>query len=339
MIGRNGFLIAATGFAFLALLTGCSSSSSSSSSSSAGQETFASPQAATDALVAAVRAHDKAQLEKIFGPDGSEIISSGDAVADRAEGERFLAAYDAQHRFDAGPGSNATTLIVGTQDWPFPVPIAKTDDNKKYFFDTEAGKDEILNRRIGRNELSTELVCLAIVDAERDYVTMRPMGGDLPVYARKILSDPGTKNGLYWPTAPGEPESPLGPLVAQAASEGYGEKARAARDSGMTTTDSQSHPPYHGYRYKLLISQGDAANGGKMDYFANGQLIGGFGVVAYPAQYGNSGIMTFITSHDGIVYQRDLGPDTEKTTQAMTEFDPGPGWTRAADAAHATTEP
>ena len=175
---------------------------------------FASPQAAVDSLVAAVRAHDKAALEKIFGPDGAEIISSSDPVADRAEGERFLAAYDAQHRLDPGPGTDATTLIVGTQDWPFPVPIVKTDDNKKYFFDTEAGRDEILNRRIGRNELSTELVCLAIVDAERDYVTMRPMGGDLPIYARKILSDPGTKNGLYWPTAAGQPESPLGPLVA-----------------------------------------------------------------------------------------------------------------------------
>ena len=298
-----------------AAVTGCASS--------AEPKKFASPQAAAGALVAALRAHDTAELEKIFGRDGGEIVSSGDPVADRAEGERFLAAYDAQHRLEADLGGNRLTLVVGTRDWPFPVPIVKAEDEKNYFFDTEAGKDEILNRRIGRNELSTEVVCLAIVDAQRDYVALRPMGGDLPEYARKIVSDPGKKNGLYWPTAQGERPSPLGPLVALAAAEGYGTTRRA----------DSAPPPYHGYRYRLLTSQGPNASGGAADYVVNGRLIGGFGVVAYPAQYGNSGIMTFITNHDGLVYQRDLGPNTETIARSMTQFDPGPGWARAADAA------
>jgi Protein of unknown function (DUF2950) len=298
--------------------------------SSAEPKKFSSPQAAADSLVSALRDQDTSRLEKIFGPDGGEIISSGDPVADRAAGSRFLAAYDAQHRLQTDADGGSTTLLIGTQDWPFPVPIVKAEDSK-YVFDTEAGKDELLNRRIGRNELSTEVVCLAVVDAERDYVRMRPMGGDLPLYARKLVSDPGTKNGLYWPTAAGEPPSPLGLLVAEAAAEGYGgAAAAAARAAG-------EHPPYHGYRYRLLTAQGAYANGGKTDYMVNGNLIGGFGVVAYPAQYGNSGIMTFITNHDGVVYQRDLGPSTESLAKAMTEFDPGPGWTRSADAAHTTT--
>jgi hypothetical protein len=288
---------------------------------------FTSPQAATDSLVAALRAHDTPQLHKIFGPDGDEITSSGDDVADRADAARFLAAYDQEHRLQTESDGSAT-LIIGTHGWPFPVPIVKRND--QYVFDSAAGRDEILNRRIGRNELATEKVCLAVVDAQRDYVALRPTGGDLPVYARRFVSDPGTKNGLYWPVKDGETPSPLGELVAEAAEEDYGTTTRPA---------DSAPPPYRGYRYRLLTSQGPHAKGGEIDYIVNGQLVGGFGVVAYPAQYGNSGIMTFITNHDGIVYQRDLGPQTETAAKSMTAFDPDAGWTKAADAAHPDTEP
>jgi hypothetical protein len=289
---------------------------------------FASPQAAVDALVAALRANDKDQLKQIFGPDGDAIIASGDDVGDQAEASRFLTAYDTKHSLQTEP-DGSTTLIVGANDWPMPVPIVKADD--EYVFDTLAGKDEILNRRIGRNELATQLVCLAIVDAERDYVAQRPMGGGLPVYARKIRSDPGTRDGLYWETQPGEPPSPLGPLIAYASAEGY----------GVATRPTDAPPPtYHGYRYRLLTAQGEHARGGAMDYEVNGQLVGGFAVVAYPANYGSSGIMTFITNHDGIVYERDLGLDTESIAKAMTKFDPGPEWTRDTSAStQPTTEP
>src|SRR5581483_11555365 len=212
-----------------ALVTGCATKPSPpptpppSTEPAAEQRTFASPQAAVDALVAALRANDKDQLRQIFGSDGDEIISSGDAVGDDAEANRFLVAYDAKHRLETDT-DGSTTLLVGSTDWPLPIAIVKAGN--EYVFDTDAGKDEILNRRIGRNELATQLVCLAIVDAERDYVAQRPMGGDLPVYARKILSDPGTKDGLYWPTQPGDPPSPLGPLVAYASAEGYGSTSR-----------------------------------------------------------------------------------------------------------------
>jgi hypothetical protein len=280
--------------------------------SSGGQKRFKSPQAAADSLVQALRAHDTAQLKQIFGPDSGEIVSSGDAVADRNQADRFLAAYDQQHRFETEADGDVT-LVIGDQDWPFPVPIVKNDNG--YVFDTAAGKDEILNRRIGRNELDTEQVCLAVIDAQREYAQKRPMGGDMDEYAPKFISDPGKKNGLFWPTGEGEAPSPLGLLVAEASHEGY-----TARTAG------QPPPPYHGYYYRLLTSQGPHATGGAEDYLVKGHLIGGFAIVAYPAQYGNSGIMTFMTNQDGVLYQRDLGPDTEKVAQTITSFDPGPEW-------------
>ena len=289
------------------------------------QTQFESPQAAVDSLVGALRKNDTSKLKSIFGPDAGEIISSGDPVADKAEGARFLSAYEDGHRFQTD-NQNRQVLLVGKQDWPFPVPIADDEKGKgKYVFDTAAGKDELLNRRIGRNELSAAQVCLAIVDAQREYVALRPNGGEIPLYASKVVSTPGTKDGLYWPTAENEPPSPLGELVAAASEEGYGTK----REEGKPP------PPYHGYRYRLLTAQGPSATGGAVDYIANGKLIGGFAVIAYPAQYGNSGIMTFITNHDGVVYQRDLGPNTETVAQAMGTFDPTNEWTRMLEAAQA----
>ena len=293
----------------LALVAGCASSPPSE------QTHFSSPDAAAQSLIDALRAGDDARLKQILGPAGDQILSSGDEVADRADAERFLALYDARHSVRPEDGG-ASTLQVGEEGWPFPVPIVKS--GRGYVFDAKAGKEEILNRRIGRNELSAQQVCLAIADAQRDYVALRPAGGDLPEYARKMISDPGARNGLYWPTAEGEPPSPLGPLAAMAAAEGYGAQGDAAGPP----------PAYHGYRYRLLTSQGPHATGGALSYIVGGRLIGGFAVVAYPAEYGNSGIMTFIVNHEGVVYQRDLGPDTEQAAQRMTAFDPGPGWTR-----------
>ena len=282
----------------------------------AQQEQFASPDAAAASFVGALRDHDEARLRQILGPHGTDILSSGDPVADQADVAGFLSLYDENHWIQPEPdGTN--TLVVGQAAWPFPLPIVKAGN--AYVFDTETGKEEILNRRIGRNELSAQQVCLAIADAQRDYVALQANGGDLPEYAWKLVSDPDKKNGLYWPTAEGEPPSPLGPLAASATEEGYG------------ASDTSRPRPYHGYHYRLLTAQGPHANGGALDYVVNGRLIGGFAVVAYPAQYGNSGIMTFITNHDGIVFQRDLGPDTPRIAQGLTEFDPGPEWTNAAD--------
>jgi hypothetical protein len=316
---QNGLIV--IGLAGLGV--GCTSSPATTAQPAAApaQSTrvFDSPEAAVRSLVDALRTHDTDQLRSIFRPDDDEIISSGDPVADQVEIDRFLTAYDTKHYLQSDL-AGGVVLYVGEQDWPFPVPIKNSGGG--YVFDSATGKEEILNRRIGRNELSAEQVCLAIVDAQRDYVAMRPMGGDLPVYARKLVSDAGTKNGLYWPTKEDEPASPLGPLVAYATREGYG---------STTRTSSEEPPPYHGYRYRLLTKQGPHANGGAMDYEVDGKLIGGFAVVAYPADYGNSGITTFVTNHDGVVYERDLGPDTEQVAQQMTEFDPGPGWVQAND--------
>jgi hypothetical protein len=315
---------AAAGTILLCMIVG---SGCSSSSNNTGMR-FDSPQAAVDSLVDALRANDTQRLKTIFGPKGDQIVSSGDPVQDQYQVGRFLEGYDKGHRLETEPDGNVT-LLVGEKDWPFPVPIIKVD--RGYAFDAAAGEEEILNRRIGRNELATEQVCLAVVDAQHDYAQMRPMGGELREYAPKLVSDPGKKNGLYWPTQEGEPPSPLGPLAATAAQEGYG-----ARNS------SSGPQPYHGYYYRLLTSQGPNAPGGATDYMVNGHLIGGFGVIAYPAQYGNSGITTFMTNHDGVLYERDLGPDTAKLAQSITSFDPGPEWKVDADAAAppgATTRP
>ena len=300
---------------------------------------YPSPEAAVDSLVAALRTNNTAELKSIFGPSGDQIISSGDPVADKAQVDHFLTNYDAKHQFQTQP-DGSTTLLIGDQDWPFPVPIVKVDGGVA--FNAAAGEEEILNRRVGRNELATEQVCLAIVDAQRDYAQMRPMGGALREYAQKLVSDPGKKNGLYWPTNEGEPPSPMGPLIANAAAEGYGKAGDDKAGDDKSGNDKPGQRPYHGYYYRLLTSQGPNATGGAEDYMVNGQLIGGFAIVAYPAIYGNSGVMTFMTNHDGILYERDLGEDTTRLAKAITAFDPGPEWKRsdvdadaAAAAAHA----
>ena len=277
-------------------------------------ENFASADAAVNALVVALRADDTKQLNTILGSDADALLSSGDQVADSNGRAAFLALYDEKHALHQTDKDDpdSMTLDVGNTDWPMPIPIVKGDDG--WFFDTEAGLDEILSRRIGRNELYTIQVCLAIVDAEREYAVKDYAGTGWREYAMKLRSDPGKKNGLYWETKPGEPESPMGDLVAEASEQGYNVGA------------NPEPRPFHGYFYKLITSQGAAAPGGELDYMAQGHMIGGFAVVAWPAEYGNSGIKTFIVSHHGHVYEKDLGDDTASIARDMKTFDPGPGW-------------
>jgi hypothetical protein len=280
---------------------------------------FGNPEKAVDALVAAVRADDVKGLCAIMGEESREILSSGDEVADRARRQRFLALFDEGHRIVVGrPGDDddegTRTLIVGNADWPFPIPLVRS--GSQWVFDAAAGRDEIVNRRVGENELTTIQVCKAIADAQKEYALNYSDGDGSGVrqYAQKIVSDPGRRNGLYWPTAAGEPESPLGEFVAAASAEGY-----VRKETGPT--------PYHGYCYRLLKAQGPNAPGGEVNYVVDGKLALGFAVVAYPADYGNSGVMTFIMAADGVVYQSSLGEKTAEVAQQMTAFDPGQGWT------------
>ncbi len=274
------------------------------------QRRFASLEAATSALVDAIRTGDRKAMLAIFGEEGKGIVWSGDEVSDRRARERFVAAYDEKHRLDGGGGK--VVLVVGRDDFPFPIPIVP--DGPSWRFDTAAGKEEILNRRIGQNELNTIQVCLAYVDAQREYYARDPDGDALLQYAQKFASSPGRRDGLYWPTSPGEPASPLGPFVARARGEGYSKR-------------SPNVPvPYWGYYYRILTAQGKDAPGGAYDYLAHGRLIGGFALVAYPAQYGVSGVMTFMVNHDGVVYQKDLGPNSAAIARAMRQFNPDSTW-------------
>jgi hypothetical protein len=277
------------------------------------QRTFKTPGEATDALVGALRAWSPDQFHQILGPVGGDVLDSGDAVADHNAADRFLREYDEKHELVTG-GDGQVILVVGRGDWPMPIPLVREKDGWR--FDSEAGKDEIINRRVGRNELDTIEVCRAIADAQREYALFNPNGDDVHEYARKFLSDPGKRDGLYWPTAEGEAPSPLGPLVAAAVEQGY---SASANPSGQAR-------PYHGYCFRMLTAQGESAKGGVQDYVVKGRMIGGFAAVAYPADYGNSGVMTFMVNHEGVVYQKDLGDDTENLARAMKAFDPGPGW-------------
>jgi len=273
---------------------------------------FASPNDAVQALVGAVRADDTKQLAAIMGSGGEQIVASGDEVADRQRRQEFLRLYDRRHSL-ASEGPETATLVIGDSVWPFPVPVVYGD--RGWTFDAEAGREEILNRRIGRNELSAIEVCEAIADAQREYALRDPQGHGVHEYAQQFASDPGKRNGLYWPTAQGEDASPLGALAAQAAAEGY-------------TRKQQGPTPYHGYYYRILRAQGPAAPDGELDYVVNDRMTLGFAVVAYPAEYGNSGIMTFIMGPDGIVYQKDLGERTAEVAGGMKAFNPDASWTK-----------
>ena len=289
-----------------------------SASAALAQQDYKTPEDAVGALLDAAKSGDEKAALTVFGPDGIDIISSGDPVNDANQRQKFVAAYDAKHQIEL-KGTTHATLILGDKDWPFPVPLIKTKHG--WEFDTDEGLQEILARRIGHNELATIQVCLAYVDAQDEYADKDRTGAGAGVYAQRFISETGKKDGLYWPAAQGEPESPLGDLFAKATSEGY--KAGEGRT------------PYRGYYYKILTKQGPHAPGGALDYVVNGKMIGGFALVAYPAEYRNSGVMTFIVSHSGKVFQKDLGPDTADTAEKITAYDPGPGWKQvgAADTA------
>ena len=283
-----------------------------SSTSASAQKTFSSADEAVKAAIAAARSNNDKELLAIFGPQSKEILFSGDPVADKQRRAEFVADYDQANRLST-EGENRI-LIVGKQDWPFPIPIVQK--GQSWMFDTEKGKQEVLNRRIGGNELFTIQTMLAVVDAEREYAMKDRDRNGLLEYAEKFLSDPGKKNGLYWEAKAGEPESPLGPIMMQARSQGYGGKSTAPG-------------PYHGYQYRILTAQGKDAPGGAYSYLVKGKMIGGFAVVAYPVEYGNSGIMTFIVNHDGKVFQKNLGPNTAAVAKAMKEYNPDKSWTEA----------
>ena len=280
--------------------------------SAASQKSFATPGAAVDALIAANRGNHISRLFAILGPDGARLIRSGDPVADRLGRRLFVAAYDEEHKLD-GDGDRKATLIVGKDEWPFPIPLVR--DRARWHFDTKAGAEEILNRRIGRNELSVIEVCRAYVEAQREYAAKKLGPGGTAEYAQHFMSKIGQRDGLYWPVKAGEEESPLGPLIARARAAGY----RAGT----------SHPrprPYYGYYFHILIQQGPNAPGGAKDYIVDGRLTGGFALIAYPATYGDSGVMTFMINQDGIVYQKNFGPNTKRIAAAVVQYDPDGSW-------------
>ena len=288
----------------------------------AGQRTFPSPGEAVEALVAAAKAGDMNALLQIFGPEGKELLSSGDEVADKNSRNNVIQRYEQMHRLVIEP-DNTVTVYMGAENWPFPIPLV--NKNNAWYFDTPAGKQEVLYRRIGRNELETIEVCRAWVDAQKQYESETHDGETVKQYAQKLVSDTGKHNGLYWKAAAGEPQSPIGPLIADAAAAGYTRIAQGAQRK-------QGGPkPFHGYIYKHLNSQGKDAPGGAKDYIVDGKMTGGFGMLAYPAEYRNSGVVTFIVNQDGIVYQKDLGPDTAKIAASMTQYNPDNSWQKAED--------
>ena len=273
------------------------------------QQTFQSPEQAADSLAAALRAGDQKALVALLGPGSEDVISSGDAVDDDNVRKAFLLAYDLKHSVQTKDGKTAT-LLIGQDDYPFSIPIARKGDS--WNFDVAAGREELLARRIGRNELAAIQTSLAYVDAQNEYAAMTKVD-NLSVYAQRLVSTPGTKNGLYWPTSGSEQRSPLGPAVALATLAGYRVGSGA---------------PYNGYLFKILTRQGPKAPGGEHDYIVNGKMIGGFALVAWPATYGNSGIATFMVNHDGDVYEKDLGEATSKVAPAIAAFNPDDTWAK-----------
>jgi hypothetical protein len=273
------------------------------------QKTFGTPEAAVEALVKALRDGSEKELLAIFGPGSEKLVSSGDPVDDRERREDFVRLYGEANRLEQA-ADKKLIVHIGKNDWPFPIPIVKTGDNWR--FDTEQGKEEILNRRVGENENDAIQTCLAIVDAQREYAAADRDGDGLLAYAQKFYSTKGKTDGLYWEVKPGEKSSPLGPLVAKAQGEGYmpGEKPA----------------PYNGYFFRMLTAQGKSAKGGAYSYLAKGMMMGGFAVVAYPAMYAVSGVKTFIVNHDGVVYQKDLGPKTVKLAKSMKTYNPDKTW-------------
>jgi hypothetical protein len=296
--------------AVITLLTACNKSAEPSI------KAFASPDDAGNGLLEAAKSGDQNAVLAIFGPDSKEIVFSGDATQDKSTVDAFVAAYGVMHRWRKMP-DGAQILVVGADNFPFPIPLKKNPAGQ-WFFDAAAGKHEILARRIGRNELAVIDICGALADAQAEYFSQVHDGGSTKQYALKFISDTGKQNGLYWDSPEGQPKSPLGPLAAFATDEGYKVKP-------------DSHVPFHGYNFHMLQKQGNHAQGGAKDYVVGGEMVGGFAFVAYPAEYGNSGVMTFIINQDGVLFQKDLGKTTAEIATAMTEFDPDGSWTAVVE--------
>lgn len=278
------------------------------------QRTFASPGEAAEALFEAANQEDTMSLSALFGPEGKDLVSTGDKVADGKERKRFVKDYEEKKQLVQETDQRAI-LVTGMEEHPFPIPIVRADG--RWHFDVKAGKDELLNRRIGRNELNAIQACLAYVDAQREYAHRSQEKKGLMQYAQKFASSKGKKDGLYWKTNEGEEPSPLGPLVAKASREGYAGKKEGNKPIS-----------YLGYYYRILKRQGPNAAGGSYDYMVRGKMIGGFALVAYPSAYGVSGVMTFMVNHDGVVFEKDLGRETGKIAGAMKQFDPDQSWAR-----------
>jgi hypothetical protein len=278
-----------------------------------GQRTFSSPEEASNALVKAMQSNDEKAMLDILGADGRQIVSSGDEIEDAQARTNFVERYQEMHRLVKEP-DGTTTLYIGAKNWPTPIPLVDKDNS--WYFDTAAGKMEILYRRIGRNEMSAIRVCHELVAAEKEYYVMQHSE-----YAAKIFSDQGQHNGLFWKGADGEPQSPVGPLVAAAVAEGY------AKGQGGPPT------PYRGYYYHVLTRQGKGAPGGAKRYIVNGKMTGGFAFLAYPAEYRSSGVMTFLVGEDGLVYQKDLGKKTDALAKATNEYNPNSSWKSAEEQA------
>jgi hypothetical protein len=273
-------------------------------------KSFASPDEAIIALNDALKQNDNRQLISILGPEGKKLIYSGDEVADQADRACFIQKFKEKHRMNQ-KNPEINILYVGKEDWPLPIPIIKTRSG--WYFDTAQGKEEILNRRVGKNELNVINVMEAYVDAQREYVRRDWNANGVMEFAQRLVSTEGKKDGLYWPVKEGGKPSPFGPLIAQAVKEGYNKK-----DMELT--------PYHGYYYKILHGQGKNTTGEEYNYVVKNKMVLGFGLVAYPAEYGNSGIMTFIVNQQDSIYEKDLGPDTAKIVGSMETYDPDQSW-------------
>lgn len=290
----------------VSLIVGCQGTGSSPGGGT--HRSFATPEEAVEALVSALERGNQTETSALFGPGTDELVGSGDPVQDTNDRKSFVEKYRTKHSL-VEDGADKRTLVVGEDDWPLPVPIVLRDG--RWYFNGAEGAEELVYRRIGRNELGAIAACRGFVEAQHEYAATGHDGDPPGIYALKLLSDEGRQNGLYWKTGEDEPPSPVGEFVANAAAEGY------RRGGGST---------YHGYEYRMLYRQGPHAKGGARDYFQNGLLTRGFALVAWPAEMGMSGIMTFIINQDGVVYQKDLGDDTEEKIAAMTAFDPDASW-------------
>lgn len=305
----SSVVVPALGFILLLSLTACNKKENPESTQ-AGPKTFASPDEAGQALADAAKSQNKEAILAIFGPASAEILSSGDAAEDKASFDGFAQAYQVMNRWrKLGDGSEL--LLVGAENQAFPVPLTKNASGQ-WYFDAAAGKEEILARRIGRDELAAMDVCAALAESQAEYFSQKH--GGVKQYAQKFISDTGQQNGLYWESPPGSPRSPLGPLVAFATEEGLTIKPDRAQ-------------PFYGYYFRRLDSQGPAAKGGAKPYIVDGKMTGGFAYVAYPAKYDESGIKTFIINQNGVVFEKDLGKDTENLAKATTDFNPDKTWT------------